>query len=93
MASSFSCHVIATDYKQSVLDIAKVSPSQMYHLQMNTASCPNVECRILDLLNESAYDVVSSSENINLVVAGDMIYDEVLTENMCRVWFDHYLHV
>ncbi|KNB45035.1 methyltransferase-like protein [Blastocystis sp. subtype 4] len=74
VASAFSCHLIATDYKQTILDIAKI----------NTVTCPNVDYRVLDLLSDSAYDVISPSERVDLVVAGDMVYDEVLTENMCR---------
>ena len=60
---------------------------------MNTVTCPNVEYRVLDLMSDSAYDVVSSSEKVDLVVAGDMVYDEVLTESMCRVYSDHCSHV
>lgn len=47
--------------------------------------CSNVEIRQLDLLDTCAFDVVSDSEPIDLVVAADMIYDEVLTESLCRV--------
>ena len=47
--------------------------------------CSNVEIRQLDLLDECAFDVVDDSEPIDLVVAADMIYDEVLTESLCRV--------
>lgn len=47
--------------------------------------CSNVEIRQLNLLDTCAFDVVSDSEPIDLVVAADMIYDEVLTESLCRV--------
>lgn len=47
--------------------------------------CANVEIRQLDLLDACAFDVVNDSEPIDLVVAADMIYDEVLTESFCRV--------
>lgn len=56
-------------------------------------TCPNVEYRVLDLLSDSAYDVISPSERVDLVVAGDMVYDEVLTENMCRVYPYYYSHL
>ncbi|KAK8801818.1 hypothetical protein WA588_006102, partial [Blastocystis sp. NMH] len=67
-------HVIATDYTDSILSV----------LRRNTAMCSNVEIRQLNLLDTCAFDVVSDSEPIDLVVAADMIYDEVLTESLCR---------
>lgn len=45
----------------------------------------NVEYQLIDLLSEDAYDCPQSS--IDMVIAGDMIYDEVLTESLCRVLY------
>ena len=86
VASVFGSYVIATDYKQSVLDLTKVITIYSCYVQINTSNCSNVEYRLLDLMSDSAYDIILESEKVDLVVAGDMIYDEVLTECMCRVY-------
>ena len=84
LAEMCNC-VIATDYKQSILDIASVSLSTQDEIQKNIPNTHSVQFRLLNLLDDSAYDVIEDSMHIDFVFAGDMVYDEVLTENLCRV--------
>ena len=43
----------------------------------------NIDFAILDVMKEEAF--VLPEQNIDLVVVGDIIYDNVLTESFCRV--------
>lgn len=44
---------------------------------------------MLDLMSEAAYSVFSVPQDpIDLIVAGDILFDEVLTESFCQVRID-----
>lgn len=46
----------------------------------------NIEYQIIDLLSEEAYQWCDErNEVIHWIIGGDLIYDSVLTESLCRV--------
>ena len=50
----------------------------------------NIRFDILDLLSEEAFDMQTP---VDLIIAGDIVYDSVLTESFCRVSVSYPLHV
>ncbi|KAK8832408.1 hypothetical protein WA577_002883, partial [Blastocystis sp. JDR] len=87
LACQLGAHVIATDYLEEVLDLARANAER------NGIPENQIRFQKLDLLDEEAIDTLcSTSPSVDWVIASDMIYDELLTESFCYVMASSLRH-
>lgn len=47
----------------------------------------NIDYQVLDLMSEEAFCYSDTLPSIDWIIGGDIIYDSILTESLCRVAF------
>lgn len=61
------------------------------NVELSDSHNSNIDYQVLDLMSEEAFCYSDTLSSIDWIIGGDIIYDSILTESLCRVSFFLFL--
>lgn len=61
------------------------------NVELSDSHNSSIDYQVLDLMSEEAFCYSDTLSSIDWIIGGDIIYDSILTESLCRVSFFLFL--